>query len=84
MLVKPQFEVGRGGLSKDGIVLSAEVRAQSMVDVVAAFAEVGLTAVGTARSPIAGGSGNVEAFLWLRRNGVPIVSADAFKVLADE
>jgi hypothetical protein len=50
----------------------------------AAFAGVGLVSRGAVRSPIPGGSGNVEALLWLRREGEPIVSLDAFKVLAHE
>lgn len=84
VLVKPQFEVGRQGLSKDGLVLSAQARGNAMLDVIDAFHLVGLIAVGAARSPIMGGSGNYEALLWLRRDGARILSADAFKVLADE
>ncbi len=84
VLVKPQFEVGRDGLTKDGIVLSVERRGDAVVDVVGAFARVGLVARGVMRSPISGGSGNLEALLWLRRDGAPILSSDAFKVLADE
>ena len=84
VLVKPQFEVGRQGLTKDGLVLSAQARGNAMLDVIDAFHLIGLTAVGATRSPIMGGSGNYEALLWLRRGGAPILSADAFKVLADE
>ncbi len=84
VLVKPQFEVGKAGLSKNGLVLSAEARGGALLEVIEAFRAVGLIAVGATRSPISGGSGNIEALLWLRRSGVPILSADAFKVLADE
>jgi 23S rRNA (cytidine1920-2'-O)/16S rRNA (cytidine1409-2'-O)-methyltransferase len=84
VLVKPQFEVGRQGLSKDGLVLSEEARGNAMLEVIDAFHLVGLTAVGAARSPFVGGSGNYEALLWLRRGGAPILSAEAFKVLTDE
>ena len=84
VLVKPQFEVGADALSKSGVVLSAADRGRAMVDVVAAFSAVGLTTVGAMPSPIVGGSGNREGLLWLRREGMPILSADAFKVLADE
>ncbi len=84
VLVKPQFEVGRDGLSKDGIVRSADMRNQAIADVVAAFASLGLISVGIMASPITGGSGNREALLWLRRDGRQNLSDDAFKVLGDE
>jgi 23S rRNA (cytidine1920-2'-O)/16S rRNA (cytidine1409-2'-O)-methyltransferase len=84
VLVKPQFEVGRHHLGKDGVVRDGDRRCQAVVDVVAAFAGVGLVSCGVMRSPVPGGSGNAEALLWLRREGEPIVSLDAFKVLAHE
>lgn len=84
VLVKPQFEVGAGGLSKNGVVLSPAARGQALVDVMAAFSAVGLTTVGVMPSPISGGSGNREALIWLRHGGTPLLSALAFKVLADE
>lgn len=84
VLVKPQFEVGEGGLTKNGLVLSGTARGRALVEVMSAFAAVGLVAVGVMASPISGGTGNREALLWLRREGMPIVSAEAFKVLADE
>jgi len=84
ILVKPQFEVGRRHLSKDGVVRDRGRRGQAVVDVIDSYAAVGLVTRGVMRSPIPGGSGNVEALLWLRREGEPIVSLDAFKVLADD
>ena len=83
-MVKPQFEVGRKGVSKDGIVLSSRLRGQALADVCEAFAGVGLVARGAMRSPIKGGSGNQEALLWLGRSGAPMKPVDPFKVLADE
>ena len=79
-----QFEVGRRHVSKDGVVRDRDRRGQAAVDLVAAFAEVGLVSRGVIRSPVLGGAGNVEALLWLRREGEPIVSLDAFKVLAND
>jgi 23S rRNA (cytidine1920-2'-O)/16S rRNA (cytidine1409-2'-O)-methyltransferase len=84
VLVKPQFEVGRRHLGKDGVVRDRDRRGQAAVDVMAAFAEIGLISRGIMRSPVLGGSGNIEALLWLRRDGEPIVSLDAFKVLAND
>ena len=84
VLVKPQFEVGRRHLGKDGVVRDAGRRGQAVVDVVGSFAAVGLVTRGVIRSPVTGGSGNAEALLWLRRDGEQIVSLDAFKVLAND
>lgn len=84
VLVKPQFEAGREHLSKDGRVLDPTMRGRSIVEIVGTFARIGLVTVGAMRSPIRGGSGNVEALIWLRRRGAAIVSAEAFKVLADD
>ena len=65
LLVKPQFEVGPGNLGKGGIVrdpaLYAEVE-QKLRD----FAQnLGLTVKAWLNSPIAGGDGNREFFIWL-------------------
>ncbi|MDJ0954101.1 MAG: TlyA family RNA methyltransferase [Acidimicrobiia bacterium] len=84
VLVKPQFEVGRDGLSKDGVVRSVELRRRVVADVARSFATVGLVPRGVLKSPITGGDGNEEALLWMRRDGVPIVSLDPFKVRSDE
>jgi 23S rRNA (cytidine1920-2'-O)/16S rRNA (cytidine1409-2'-O)-methyltransferase len=84
VLVKPQFEVGRGLLSKDGVVRSATARSNALIGVARAFAAVGLGVQGALRSPIAGGSGNREAFVWLRRATSRVSAGDLFKVLQDE
>lgn len=84
LLVKPQFEVGRRNLAKDGVVLSAAARGQALVDVIDSLARYGLIARAAIRSPILGAAGNQEAFVWLRRTGEALVSLTAFKVLGDE
>lgn len=69
VLVKPQFEVGRGRLSKNGIVVDPRHRRRALTDVVAAAVAAGLGVHGLARSPISGGEGNTEYLLW-GRSGV--------------
>ena len=64
-LVKPQFEAGRTEVRK-GIIHDPAVRARVVDEVTAAAAGVGLTAVGSTPSPIAGQKGNVEILLHLR------------------
>jgi 23S rRNA (cytidine1920-2'-O)/16S rRNA (cytidine1409-2'-O)-methyltransferase len=67
-LVKPQFEVGRGEVGKGGIVRE-EDRRLAVVDSMRTFAEEkGLRSLGIFRSPIPGQKGNIEYFLFLRRN----------------
>ncbi|MEN0071951.1 MAG: TlyA family RNA methyltransferase [Propionicimonas sp.] len=65
LLVKPQFEVGRGGLDGDGVVRDQRRREQSVRDVSAAAAALGRPTVWTGPSRVPGESGNVEFFLKL-------------------
>lgn len=66
-LIKPQFEAGRGSLSKKGIVRSETVRL-GCVEEIKRFAEqCGFAIIGTSVSPITGGDGNVEYLLGLRK-----------------
>jgi 23S rRNA (cytidine1920-2'-O)/16S rRNA (cytidine1409-2'-O)-methyltransferase len=62
-LVKPQFEVGREGIGKGGVVRDAAHREKALSDVRAWIAAQGWTIVGDMPSPIEGGSGNVEFLL---------------------
>ncbi|MFB9730428.1 TlyA family RNA methyltransferase [Ornithinimicrobium kibberense] len=66
LLVKPQFEVGRAGLPRDGVVRSAEQRHQVLRAVLATADQAGLCPHGILRSPLTGSHGNVEYLLWLR------------------
>ncbi len=67
LLVKPQFEVGRGGLDDHGVVRDPRLRAQAVAGVVEAAAALGWTLTWQAESSLAGESGNVEYFVQLRR-----------------
>ncbi|MBW3089315.1 TlyA family RNA methyltransferase [Bifidobacterium miconisargentati] len=66
LLVKPQFEVGREGLGKNGIVEDETLREQALDTVVACAERCGLTVVATADSPITGTHGNAEYLLYAR------------------
>ena len=59
-LIKPQFEVGRDGIGKGGIVRDARLRELAVTRVVAAAAAAGLSHLGTIDSPILGKDGNHE------------------------
>jgi 23S rRNA (cytidine1920-2'-O)/16S rRNA (cytidine1409-2'-O)-methyltransferase len=69
-LVKPQFEVGRGGIGKGGIVREPAARQQA-VDTVTAWlsAQDSWRIAGVVPSPIKGGSGNEEYLLGARCDG---------------
>jgi 23S rRNA (cytidine1920-2'-O)/16S rRNA (cytidine1409-2'-O)-methyltransferase len=67
-MVKPQFEVGRDRLGAGGVVRDPVQRGEAVVRVAHVAAELGWPPQGVARSPLPGPSGNVEFFLWLRRD----------------
>lgn len=64
LLVKPQFEVGKGNLGKNGIVESQELREQALTSVVACAERNGLDVRATTVSPIEGTHGNIEYLLY--------------------
>jgi 23S rRNA (cytidine1920-2'-O)/16S rRNA (cytidine1409-2'-O)-methyltransferase len=70
-LVKPQFEVGRENVGKGGIVRDEAARKKAVLDVAAAARDAGFEVRGEIVSPIAGGKGNVEFLLHLRRPSSP-------------
>jgi 23S rRNA (cytidine1920-2'-O)/16S rRNA (cytidine1409-2'-O)-methyltransferase len=71
-MVKPQFEVGRERLGSGGVVRDPAHRVDAVIGVARVAAELGWPAHGVVRSPLPGPSGNVEFFLWLRRDGAPM------------
>jgi 23S rRNA (cytidine1920-2'-O)/16S rRNA (cytidine1409-2'-O)-methyltransferase len=64
VLVKPQFEVGRGGI-REGVVHSPDLREDAVMNVLWAGWDLGLGTAGVIPSPIAGTSGNREYLVWL-------------------
>ena len=68
VLIKPQFEVGRGEVGKGGIVRDVEKHARVIEEVNLAAKELGLENCNVIESPIHGADGNVE-FLALYENG---------------
>ncbi|WP_084626850.1 TlyA family RNA methyltransferase [Demequina aurantiaca] len=64
LMVKPQFEVGRQKLGKNGIVTDQGDRADAVAGVVTAMRSAGLTIHHVSRSALPGPHGNVEFFVW--------------------
>ncbi len=75
-MVKPQFEVGKDRLGSGGVVRDPELRAESVLGVIDEAAKLGLALRGVVASPLPGPSGNVEFFVWLRREDVAESTVD--------
>ncbi len=69
VMVKPQFEVGRGRVGKGGVVREAADRRAALETVAAAAAGAGGAVLGMASSGLPGPKGNRETFLWLGEEG---------------
>lgn len=64
LLVKPQFEAGRGAVGKGGIVRDPAAREAALAGIADFIAtQAGWRVLGSIESPIAGGDGNVEYLL---------------------
>lgn len=64
LLFKPQFQVGRKNIGKNGIVSSAEAAIEAEIQFKAWLASQGAIVIKTADSPIPGGDGNRERLIW--------------------
>ncbi|NEG90072.1 TlyA family RNA methyltransferase [Bifidobacterium aerophilum] len=71
LLVKPQFEVGREGLDRHGIVEDPALRERALHKVTQCAADHGLDVIATADSPIEGTHGNAEYLLYARASHIP-------------
>jgi len=76
LMVKPQFEVGKDRVGKGGVVRDLDLRAEAVVAVAAEAARRGWGARAVTTSPLPGPSGNVEFFLWLRREPASVTEED--------
>jgi 23S rRNA (cytidine1920-2'-O)/16S rRNA (cytidine1409-2'-O)-methyltransferase len=64
LLVKPQFEVGRGGI-REGVVRDRAARHDAVSGVLWAAWDLGLPTAGVISSPVVGTNGNQEYLVWL-------------------
>lgn len=77
LMVKPQFEVGRAGLDRTGVVRSRLLREQAVESVVDEAARLGWTNPWRQESVLPGPAGNVEYFCLFHRATSSGVSAGA-------
>ena len=66
ILIKPQFEAGRGNVGKGGIVRDPEVHKLAVEKVSSSITELGWQVVEVIPSPITGAEGNIEFLLYAR------------------
>ncbi len=83
VLVKPQFEVGRSRLGKNGLVRRPGDRAESITAVAESLAESGLHVRDLAASPVTGSTGNHEYLLWMTTDGTVALTWEAVVRAAD-
>lgn len=67
-LIKPQFEVGKDLVGKNGIVRDEKARKDVIEDIFNFSIEIGLSPVNLTYSPIKGAKGNVEFLVLLKNN----------------
>lgn len=65
LLVKPQFEVGREKVGKNGVVRNSLDQAESILNILQVAQDLGWSYSGLTWSPITGPAGNIEYLLWL-------------------
>jgi 23S rRNA (cytidine1920-2'-O)/16S rRNA (cytidine1409-2'-O)-methyltransferase len=72
LLVKPQFEVGKGRVGAGGVVRDTADRSAAVKKVSDSAGQLGLGVQGITASPLPGPAGNVEYFVWLRAGAPPL------------
>lgn len=82
LMVKPQFEVGRDLLGAGGVVRDPDLRARAVEAVADEADALGWGVAGMTASPLPGPSGNVEYFLWLRRDAPALDPHDLSQAIA--
>ena len=84
VMVKPQFEVGKGRVGSGGVVRDPGLRAEAVLAVAESAATMELGVAGMTVSPLPGPAGNVEFFLWLRRGAPPVDPQEVERVVNEE
>ncbi len=82
LLVKPQFEAGKGQVGKNGIVREPKVRAEAIAEVLTTAQSLGWQFQGLTPSPIQGRTGNYEYWLWLSEKTSSVVAPSSEEILA--
>jgi 23S rRNA (cytidine1920-2'-O)/16S rRNA (cytidine1409-2'-O)-methyltransferase len=81
LLVKPQFEVGKGQVGKGGIVRDPGKHRMALERVIDCLDVAGLGVRAITASPITGTKGNREFFVWARKGAKTVQQADLDEVV---
>ena len=82
LMIKPQFEVGKGNLGKKGVVRDPLLHADAVLRVCQSAHAAGWGTRALAPSPLPGPAGNVEYFCWLRTDADAPTEVAAHAVVA--
>ncbi len=85
-LIKPQFEVGKGRVSKGGVVRKADYHIEAIESVIKAAEEFQWKIKGLLASPLVGPAGNHEYLAWMSKSGIsnPIINRKFIENLVKE
>jgi 23S rRNA (cytidine1920-2'-O)/16S rRNA (cytidine1409-2'-O)-methyltransferase len=83
LMVKPQFEVGKGRVGAGGVVRDTTARSDAIRMVCDAAGQLGLGVRGITASPLPGPAGNVEYFVWLRAGAPPLDEAELNRAIEE-
>lgn len=86
VLIKPQFEAGRGKVGKKGVVREPGIWKEVLAGVLGEAVAAGWTVTGLTKSPITGPAGNIEflAHLTLGNPGPGIALEEAIERVVDQ
>ena len=68
ILIKPQFEPGKGHLNKNGVVKDIKVHQKVIQNIVIFANKLGFKIINLTYSPIKGPAGNIEYLLYIEKN----------------
>ena len=75
-LIKPQFEAGKDGVNKKGVVTDYRVRVEVVKKIISFSLALGFSIRGLALSPIKGPKGNIEYLIYLVNDALGICEID--------
>ncbi len=83
LMVKPQFEVGRGHVGRSGVVRDRSLHADAIRGVAAVAEQLGWGTAMITASMVPGPSGNIEYFVWLHAGAGPVADDVIAKAIAE-
>lgn len=82
LLIKPQFECGKGLVGKNGVVRDAAVHEQVIENVIGYCTNNDFIVKGLTFSPVKGPEGNIEYLIYIASSGESLASINAARVVA--